>query len=346
MKKKLLVIIMIVFGIFIINNNYVQAEEKEYTRGETPVPAAWPKELTVDEDYTVKIESIQINVYKYDSTKPSTSDSLNEDIMAYLNNTPTRVITLNASDYTIEPEVKKDLLNGYNARFINLKLNLTKEKVETLLADEINSTTDDIAYLADVVVNYKVLNYPNRFTHTYNVNLVKDFMKYFLAAYSENNYIFDNNVDITNTISQSFNTITVSKENNNTEVLYITRLDDENNISDNIMNYLYLSENNLKMDSNEEDTDKSKTEMLMFHNVENIQYLIDNYNRIQTSTEKETKDEVKKSLITQQVKVPNTAKNQNLIWFMISVVSILSGILIIEYALKMNQFKEARNKNY
>ena len=344
MKKKLLVIIMIAFGIFIINNNCVQAQEKKYTQGETPVPTTWPKEVTVDEDYTVKIESIQINVYKYDSTKPSTSDSLNEDVMAYLNNTPTRVITLDPADYTIEPEVKKDLLDGYNARFINLKLNLTKAKVETLLADEINSTTDDIDYLADIVVNYKVLNYPNRFTHTYNVNLVKDFMKYFLAAFSENNY--NNTVDITDTISQSFNTITISKDNNNTEVLYVTRLDDENDISENIMNYLYLSEDELKMISNEENADKSKTEMLMFHNMENIQYLIDNYNRIQTSAEKETNNEVRSSLISQQVKVPNTAKNQNLVWFMVSVISIISGLLIIEYALKMNQFKKVRNKNY
>ena len=345
MKKKLLILFMIILTVFIFNSKNVYADDPE---------AAWPKSFT-GEDFDYTIEGVVLKIYKIDNSKTTTTTTTdddgntstvttNEDSLAYIKGNPTSTISLNANDFTIEPELSKEKLQDTNVAFIDLNLNLTKEQLSTILADELESTTKDISFMFEVVVNYKLDRYPTKYTHFFNFNMLRLLMGTFGSMVTSDDIDYDGSVDINTTISQVINYGEIKQdENGQVQFAYFTEINDENGLASYIFNPLILSEEEINLVvSNENQNDPTKSQYLLFHSVDNIQYLIDNINKVEETTEEEAKDTVKDTISEQEVEVPNTAMNHSLVWIMVGIVTFLSGIMIILYTLKMRQFRKQK----
>lgn len=345
MKKKLLIIFMLVLTVFIFNSKNVYAADPEI---------AWPKSFT-SEDYDYTIEGVLLKIYKIDNSKTTTTTTTdedggtltvttNEDALAYIKGNPTSTISLNANDFTIDPEVSNEKLGDVNGTLVDLKLNLTKEKLTTILADELESTTKDISFMFEVVVNYKLDRYPTNYTHFLNFNIMRFMMGAVTDLATSETISFDGSVDINNTISQVINYGEITQdEAGEVKFTYDTELTDQNGLMAYVFNPLILSEEEVKTElTGEEKNDPTKAHYLYFHYMDNIQYLIDNLNKVEETTEEEANDTVHDTISEQEVQVPNTAMNSSTIWIMLGVVTFLSGIIIILYTLKMIQFRKQK----
>jgi hypothetical protein len=87
----------------------------------------------------------------------------------------------------------------HNALFVNLNLDLTKNQLESLLSDEISNMTDRMFYVVDVVVKYKLKQYPDNF-------------HYFLKWNFDRLGTSGEEVDINDEISQVINIAAINKE--------------------------------------------------------------------------------------------------------------------------------------
>ena len=168
MKKKIILVFMLLLTVFMFNGKNVYADD----------PVTWPKSFTSD-NYDYSIEGLVLKVYKIDKTKTTTStdpdddstSEVNEDLLAYIQGNPTSTITLNPSDFTIDPIVREVKLQDVKTTLIDINLNITKEKMEELLVDEIESVTDNVSFRVELVLNYKMTRYPTKYTKFQNVNL-------------------------------------------------------------------------------------------------------------------------------------------------------------------------------
>lgn len=359
MKKKFLFLFVILLSIFLITSINVQAEgdddnPDEPDSGDT-TNAAWPLDFSL-EDFNIKIEGVELRVYQLDSTKTTTTTTTNddgttsttttnEDSIAYINGTPTKTITLNAEEYTMEPEGSNDKLGDINTTFIDLKLNLTEDKIRSLLSEEMDNTTKDISYIVEVVLNYRITEYPDRFKYFMNVNMMRLLMGLF-GSMTNSGITYTPTVSMDDTISQVINIAAIQKENEDSDVelYYETELNDSNDIVSYIYNPLVFSEEEINMSLSTEDTvDSTKTQYLLFHNVSNIQYLIDNFKKVEDETTEEAKDTVKEAVTDLEVNVPNTSQTKNILLVMISIVLLMSGSMMILYVLKIKEFRRLNN---
>ena len=361
MKNKLMILFVILLSIFVVSSITVQAEgedtdtntdsdvaEGDTTEGEETTSTSWALDYTTDR-FNYTIEGVTLKIYKIDDSKTTTETKTTEtgtekitknpDTLAYVNGIATKTIELKKEDYTLNPELKTDKLGKMNTSFINLNLDLTKEKLETLLQEEIDSTTDDINYMVEVVLNYKITKYPENYKHFLNLNTMHFLMGSIMGIIGEEvTYTPETSID--NSLSQVINFAIIKKDTESTsgKLYYDTELSDENNVVAYIYNPLILSEEEIKMeissDSDMANTDKS--EYLLFHNVNNIQYLIDNINNIEKQANEEAEEQVKDL----EVQVPNTALNRSIVWSMLGIVTLLTGIMLIMYAKKMKQFRK------
>ena len=357
--KKLVALFMILLSVLIIGSTTVYAigdeddtdndstEVTDDDTTDTQTSNSWELDFTTDKfNYTV--EGVTLKIYKMDSSKTTTvtetteygtsTVSKNEDSIAYANAIPTKTISLNKENYSINPELKNDKLGNTNVSFINLNLNITQEKLESLLQEEIESATDDINYIVEVVLNYKITNYPEKYKYFLNLNTMHMLMSALTSMTGEQiSYTPETSLD--GSLSQVINIAIINKESENTEAkLYFdSELNDGNNLISYIFNPLILSEEEIELNTSDIDmTNPEKSEYLMFYNVSNIQYLIDNYNKVAEQSNEEAKDQVKDL----EVPVPNTALNKSIVWTMTGIISLLTGIMVIMYAKKMKQLRK------
>ncbi len=297
---------------------------------------AWPKTISHN-DFTISIEGFDLKAYRFDAdeetkTITNTDDEGNTITLTttdsgenYLYENPQEIINLKPSDFTIEPEFKDDKLYDVDSLFVYLKLNLTKEKLIALLTDEgIISDVDDtgkISYYIELVVNYKILEYPEKYQFAFKRNYIRSIL---------NGRNYEKDLDLTQTNYQVLNLIRVqyNKQTEQIDYSYDTTLNEDNSdFAKAVLNYEVFKEDN----SDEND----KTFILLFHNMDNIEYLIDNY----SSIIKEPLDDEVNPITATQVKVPNTAMNIPIMFYLLCGLIIMMGIAILFIATYRNEKK-------
>ena len=343
MKKKITIIFMLLLTVFMFNGKNVYADD----------PVTWPKSFTSD-NYDYSIEGIVLKVYKIDENKTTTTtdpddDSTietNEDYLAFIHGNPTSTITLNPSEFTIDPIVREVMLKDVKTTLIDINLNITKEKMEELLVDEIESVTDTVSFKVELVLNYKMTRYPTKYTHFQGVNLYRAAINIFDSLGTGNQLSYDGTVDMSGTISQVINYAEIQKNDDPEQKLtFLTELNENNGLATFIFNPLMLSEEEMSIYSSEnEEPDPSKYELVLFHSVDNIQYLIDNLNKVEETTQETAQDTVGQTIKDLEVQVPNTAKGVSIAWIMIGVITLFAGIIIISYSLKMKELKRLKQQ--
>ena len=341
MKKiSLILILVLLIPLLVVN---VHAEDEEETGS-----VAWPQDFTHG-DYSYTIESIKINVYKIDNTKTTTTTktledgstvtvSENEDLFNYIKKIPTRTIDLDGADYNLDPDYKEDKLGGYNTLFVSLGFDITKEKLEELLADEKAAVTNDISYIAEIVVNYKLTAFPEKYTYFNNINYLRTLYSSLYKQAYPTMTLYDPSVNITESLSQVINGVLIGKEEDETVLKYETKLSRDSGTSEFVLNYLSLSEEEMPTGLTTTEPDKTKYQLIMFHNVENIDYLIDNTKEVEKEAEETAIENTDYSV--QEVAVPNTGKHSMTALYMSGIVLVLTGIMLIVYGKKMKQFRD------
>lgn len=334
MKKRLLIIVLLL-GLLIVPFKEVFAEGEEdtpVTAGGASATSAWPKSFNHG-DYDFSIEGIILNVYEQHLSANSQGKMVasSEDLEKYLANNPDRVITLDPTKFTINPTYKEDKFFDNDATFINLGLNLTKEDLEELLSTELSNTSETKNYMVEIAIQYKLTNYPETYKHGYGVNL----MKVLLGVMTGNENFHE--LDFTKVNTQTYYTIQISydKDNDTAVFDYDTEATEDNGAGANIFNFILLSdiENPTVVTSEEmnEEID-GNNHLLIFHNFENVDYLIEHIKEIQESTGEsayESYDVGVDDTEESKVAVPDTAKNFPLYLYLFSVIVMASGITII-----------------
>ena len=97
-------------------------------------------------------------------------------MMKYVSGEPTRVISLSPSDITPNIKYQVDKFDDVNTLFIDLNHNLTKEKLETLLQQEIAATTKEKQYIVDLCVKYTLTKIPEKYQFFYNYDVTRQLL--------------------------------------------------------------------------------------------------------------------------------------------------------------------------
>lgn len=284
-------------------------------------PVTWPNTFTYGE-YQYQIEGVSLRVYtleKEEGEDEVTEESFNN----FINEVMTKEIPLSSTNYTINPEYRTEKINGIDNILVNLNLNITKEQLESLLSEELSNITPDRRYIAELAVNYKLTQYPQNYQHIYSSGYLRALVNFFLNKLPEEQ-------DMTKTIHQVFNAATISynEETNEPELLYENTLTEENEIGNYVLNYLELFENAYSEDN------QSPSKILMFYNIDNIDYLIENLNSIESDIEDDVNvDNPKTSITDEVIAIPNTAEKVPTYMYIISISCIIIGLLTMGYAI-------------
>ena len=136
-----------------------------------------------------------------------------------------------------------------------------------------------------------------------------------------------------------------TNEEDETELRYETNLENEEAWVSYLENFTILSEENINVFLSDDETDLSKIQLLMFHDVDDVDHFIQLLNGVSSDSSTSTaSDLIDKVTEDQQVEVPNTGLHKSLVWIMLGIITVLTGIIIISYTLKMRQFKQFRKQ--
>ena len=330
MKKKILTLMILLLTITMVN---VYAEPKVILNSDASIEAdeetlGWPKTITHG-DYSIEIQGVSLNIYEFiyttseDGTSTTTKPKNEEN---FIKEIPDKTINLNAADYTINPSFIEDKFGSINALYVDLGLEITKEQIETLLSSEKASVTKDNQYLAEVSVTYKVNSYPTKYTNAFRTNYLRSFIMLF------SDISVTPKIDLTQPTSQVVNgaLILINEETDQPEVRFETKMDDENGVGLFAINYLQFSNSD---DPNSSDD----TFALILHNMDNIEYLIENLQYIESNASDYIDGD--ETLKDQEVQVPNTGKMVSIYLYLLSVSIILIGIGIIFYTINKKAIK-------
>ncbi len=334
--KNRIILIGTMFIIIILGTLNVHAEETT-TQTEGVIPQSeeiapqtgtqtWPQTLTY-KDFEYTIEGVELRVYKMNSENKTTTTTEENGVTTtitksidgekYMRGEATRIIELSPTEYTINPEYKEDKLNDYKTTFINLNLSITPEKLTKLLNDEYNQVTKEISFITDIVVKYKLTKAPAAYQYFKNINTIREFYKLFVPDIE----LPDSTTTLNKTNSQVFNIVTIGmNEDGSKGFNYESRLSETSSNAIFSINYLAMSSNNDDIE-----------ELIMFHNYENIEYLIENLKKIEDDAEEQIKDI---STITtpdnsQVVSVDNTAVEIPKYVYIMSILAIMTGAIAI-----------------
>lgn len=287
MKKKIMIIMTIITLMLCIKD--VNAED------------AWPQSFTYN-SYTYSIEKVSLNVYEY-------NDDSSEGRTNYSNESPTTTIDLAASDYTIAPDSKDSTILGIPAVLINLNLNVTNSSLTQLLASQMTAVEQDSkkSYLVDLVVSYKITAHPDNLAYAYKANAIRS------QSGSVMGVVNTNGITLDSTNTQVINTIVIDKNDDSGEVYlyYEDQYASDNGVGLFAFNYTLLTEGEY---TDVTATPPTTSQIVMFHNLTNIDELVANAASIKPGSTPQPTPE--------QVKVPSTAWGN-------SSTSVLFGILLM-----------------
>lgn len=282
-----------------------------------------------------KTESETTTTTNGDSTMTSTVET-NEDIDKYLDEEPTRVISLPLSS-PLEPTYKEDKFRDMDALYIDLNYDITKEELEELLATEIANATDNIGYIVDFVVSYRFFEMPEGLNYHYKYNFARKLFEMFRASEKQT---ASPRINMLDENEQVINMIEIFKDTDDdtANLDYYEKVEDGAEYG--VLNFQVLSKKELSEDS-EDDLTAADGYVIMFHNVNDIDYLIRNVNHISEVAEEEASEIYDEAVKTteQEVAVDNTAATYPLYIYVLSAIGILVGVLIIS-----SEILQSKNK--
>ena len=336
MKKKILFMFTLFLSIIALNVYALDGEDgnNENGDGDTEVTPSWPKDITVGDDsnFSFTIEGFTLKVYpengdieEDENGKPIKIVS-EEDRNNYIEGNASRTINLLSKDYKIDLSYQEDVLYKVPTIFIDLGLSLTEENLKDILQKEINDATPTLSYLVELEVNYKLTEYPEKYTHIENTNFMRSILT--LASSGSPDEI-KNTVNTSQTLSQVVNIIEIAKlsEDSETQLKFGKTLSEDDNFGLYILNPLSFYEEDA-------DEDSFANFSVLFHNVDNIEYLIDNAAYIEENAEEEILEGETKATPqkNQVVQVDNTAKNIETLQYFLALLLIVIGICIITHS--------------
>lgn len=297
--------------------------------------STWPKS-SVDGDVAYTIEGFEIRLYDA-STDEEGNAKL--ELENFSNRTPVHTIPLNPTAYTINEEYKTDKLGSAPARFVDLNLSTTKEEIEQLIKEKIPTlATENEAYYGELVVNYRFTALPQEYTHYYNVN----FFEAFLATAKNPEYKLPQ-IALNTPVSQVINIVAYAKQEGEDVIAYETELTEDSPLANYVTNFALLSTKEYDLTNYESETAEGKF-VYMFHNIDNIDYLIDGL-RIEEDTPEDNIPEVtppediideittpstpENTQKDQVVEVENTSSSISGIIYFISIIIVAVGGTII-----------------
>ena len=216
--KKILKIFLILLLLMTIP--VVHADENDTNTQDT-----WGQKYTKGQfEYT--IDGFVLNVYELST---QSTEGLSEEAAAqaqqetiqslrnYLNEEPTRVIELTPANITPNISYKVDKFSSVDTLFINLGHDLTKEKLETLLALEMNSVSEEKRYIVDVCVKYTLTKIPEKFKNFYSYDITRALISAIIGGGGDNL----SRLDVTKSNTQVLNRVTIQIAQENTETAEI-----------------------------------------------------------------------------------------------------------------------------
>ena len=314
MKNKIIVLVIMLLGVFVFATKDVFAEEAKNR-------IAWEKTETWN--YPATVEITGIDLYVYNHTINETDEDADEESDKYMKFNPDKKISLDLEKYNLNLTKRNDTMNKYPATLVDLGLDITKEDLEEILQEEMNSANDEKSYYVEMVVNYKLISSPEEYTYRYEINLAREMINILSGKTSEPVSVDDN-------YKQVFNIITISydEESGKNLLYYETEITEENGLSTWVFNYLIFTKQTISV--NEKAPDDSY--IILFHNVDNVDYLIENVANIEENAEEGVKESEifeKPKSEDQVVSVPNTAKNATIFIGVMGLIALILGGVII-----------------
>ena len=315
--KKILSVILMIIAVMTIN---VHAE------GE-----AWPKEITSG-DYSFTITGVELQIYEMfneddliaaGETEEDAAATDSESKVKYASYEPVDNVILEADNFTTNPTVTTDKLGDLDTMFIKLNLDLNKEKIQNLIQDKIADTGEDGKYyIVDVVLYYKLNNFPNTFKTVHETDLVR----VMLQADNDLTDLLEESIDTDPDFENVFvmDKIIIQKNaSNEIEYDYVDTLREED---------ILIKVNSLSF-YEKEDADKVTDKpdyKVIFHNFANIDALINAYKINPEPTPEDLPDNPITSTETNQVvNVADTGKTVPFLLYGISIALILAGAIVI-----------------
>lgn len=305
MKKKILLILMLLFSLYIVP---VHAEN------------AWPKIYTSG-DFKYKVEGFSLKIYETNRSDNNSEEFISD---SYVSGTPDEQIALKSSDFTINPTAKTGKLGQTNSTFIDLNLNITNDDLKTLLQSKMSSVTSTKGYIVELAVHFQLPEYPSSYTKAYNYNTIRDIMNL-----SQNNKSLIKTSDLGER-AQVINVITVEYDETTSspKLTYETTVTEENNLETGVLNYLALYNNEATIESN-------PNYILMFHNIDNIDYIINDLkDSEQTNTAPSGAGGSTSNKEGETVKVDDTAQSVPILLYFTSLLSLLIGSGLVIYTIE------------
>lgn len=312
MKRNIFKILIFIFLLLGFANTYdVYAEE-------TPLSSLPKTYKTSDTDgYEFNIKGFYLRVYEVNTTDDSTG------INRFLHNNPNSTIELTSDELSIKPEYNVQEINGVSSTIVNLNLNLTKARLESFLTNEKSRTTNDTAFIIEIVLNYELKTPKVNTTYMYNFNAVK-----YANTRNEDGFSMET-VTLNSDVYQTLNIGLLYYDNrtNSVKLDYETSWDEDSiGLAGYVLNYLMLSNETFS------DTNRTAEDLLLFHNVDDINYIISLASNGSTSEIDPSNDPIgdiiKKG---QTVAVPNTAATIPNFVYIISLIMIILGSGVITY---------------
>lgn len=305
------IILVILIGIVMMVTN-VHAEEISISE--------LPKEFAAGE-FFYTIEGFEIKIY--DASKDEQGNSKyfsNKDVLY--------TISVTDNTLTINPEELVSSMNGVNGTFINLNLSVNKDKIESLVKSKITSLNNGDNYACELVVKYKLSNIPTKYPFMTHINTIDLILSIFTGKFNGME-----SVRLNTSTDQVLNLGALTKENGVVEFNW-----DEEAVKEEsggtesfaVLDYVYLSQTEEIDLINSPDSNQSY--IFMFHNLDNIEKLLQSYNQIYDNQLKELENQEKKQ--DQIVNVSNTALSFSKVLLGIGGFIIIVGIFIIVLSIK------------
>ena len=319
MKKKISILLLVVVSFMTMN---VHAE------GE-----AWPNDYAHG-DFTFSVEGVYLNLYQFNAADEpieehetteygTVTSTTTQSAIDYMQHRPIKSVDLIADDFTFEPTFTTGKLGNIDTLFVKTNLNLVKEDFEDIFLDYLDMVDENISYIVDVCLKYRITNYPSNYNHFYQ----QDITRGLLSMFSTNASTFKINPSESNYYVMDKVVIAYNSETDEVEIDFTNTLTDEN---------AYFKTTVLGLTANEKTSETDNDDFrVLIHNFDNVEVLVNLLEQQSEPTEGDIPDNpITSTEVNQTVKIPDTGKTKPLLLYGISIVIILAGAIMIVKMLK------------
>ena len=255
MKKRISILLILVVAFMTIN---VHAE------GE-----AWPKDYSHG-DFTFSVEGVYLNLYEFNAqdemievtTEGDSTIKATQSAIDYMQHNPKKSVDLIADDFTFEPTYTTGKLGNIDTLFVKTNFSIVKEDFEDIFLDYMDMVDENISYIIDVCLKYKITNYPSNYNHFYQ----QDITRGLLSMFSPNANTFKINPTESNYYVMDKVIIAYNSETDEVEINFTNTLTEENAYFKTTILGLTANE---KTNSNDEDEYR-----VLIHNFDNTEVLV------------------------------------------------------------------------